>query len=157
MPGDGQVGRPIVINAGNAPMLAAQNEFPFMIGTETYPFIIAGNATLSDSFIIDGENAFVFETIRYTASGVFRLLLQWGSQTAGLMNKALHIDLIAGTAQRPGFFSQKSWMMPVGTRTVLTAQFTNLLTTTNTIEIAIAGYRKFLNPGMQRTTFTGDV
>lgn len=158
MPGNGNVARPIIVKPSlDAPMMAGRNEFPFMVGTETYPFIVAANATASDSFIIDGENAFILETIRYTSSAAFRLLLAWGSQSAQLMNKPLHVDLLAGTAQRPGFWSRKGWCLPIGTRTVLTIQFTNLSTTTNTIEIAIAGYRRFLDPGMQRTTFTGDV
>ncbi len=148
-----------------APLRVWDGQIPLLLQTEVNPIIVppaaSGGAAIG-SIELPGDCYIRFDQWRaywanastssatYPTTSNLRCSIWWASREWSLMNgqSAPRMELIFGTAQRPAHFSNQPWIVasPGGGRGVLTFEFTNLETTSITVELAIVGVRtKSLN------------
>lgn len=123
-----------------------------VLTTQTNPIVIAGSGTSTQTIEIPADCFVAVESFRFWSSAEsypetsdFRCAIFYGNRDWGLMIQGqVRGELIFGTAQRPGYWSRRPWVVSApsnGGRGILQIDFTNLSTTTTTVEIGLFGYR----------------
>lgn len=101
---------------------------------------IPANTTVQGSIKITAEASFVCTDLRAVATGNLRIFARVDASDRQLMNQAMHINNVCGTAQRPGFLA-KPWLIPANS--TLTFDFSDISGQDNTIELTLNGFKLY--------------
>lgn len=123
-------------------LVAPLGEYPQVLAPKDYPLVLGANASKQTVLEISGGSTWVFETLRATSTGAFLCMVRDASSTVALMNKPIHSANLFGTAQRPGFITERSWEVHPGDGIrSLTIDLTDLSGATNTVYFEFLGHR----------------
>jgi len=125
---------------------------PILMQLDTNPAVIPGSGTLTAGLTLPGDCdlqiddwCFVSSDTNYPTASGFRVAIMYGGGDFSLnypANNPVRGEMLFGTAQRPGRIGYQPWNIATyGNRGLLSFQFSNLGTTSCTLEICLRGHR----------------
>lgn len=133
------------------PLIATKRQAPYILAPEDNPLVLAASAQGSTRCLIQGDCDVQFDDWVFwssdsgfpTTSG-FRIDISWGAREWKFSNTPIRGELLFGTARDPGRIGYRPWKID-GRRgagqSTLFFSFTNLTSSTLTIEFALRGHR----------------
>ena len=101
---------------------------------------IPAGGTEQNSIKITAEAAFIATDLRVKSTGAFRIFYRMDASDRQLLNEAIDISTIAGTAQRPGFYA-KPLLLPANT--TISFDLTDTSGAENEVEFSMNGYKVY--------------
>lgn len=101
---------------------------------------IPASGRQNNSIKISSEAAFICTDIRSVQTGNYRIFMRMDASDRQLMNETMHVNNVAGTAQRPGFLA-KPLLLPANT--TLSFDLTDLSGADNDVEFTLNGYKVY--------------
>lgn len=134
------------------PLQSAMGEFPLLLQVDTNPVVIPGSGQTTASVTLPGDCDIEIDDWTYWSSDAkfpdesgFRVAIFYGSGDYALnypANNQVRGEQFFGTAQRPGRIGYRPWRIATyGNRGLLSFNFSNINTTTTTVEICLRGHR----------------
>lgn len=117
---------------------------PFWLATDPKEITLLANGT-SDPIpmLIDQTGHFEIAYALSQSTGAYKVEIFDAGRQYKWMNKPIHIDLIAGTAQRPFIFPESYFLNVANGQRTLVAKFTDISGAGNSIRFSLHG-RRFL-------------
>ena len=123
----------------------APGEYPYVLAWPTQTLQANGTSGVQ-AVTVSQDAGFLWEStvIKATSTSLTALIRDSG-QERQFMNQAVHVDLLAGTSQRPGYISLKPYYFAPNTTIQLT--LTDLSGNGNAVYFALLGRRLKSDPG----------